>query len=141
MKLSENQYVSKIDKSKKNRVCFCIPNRYLTLDTTNINEILGEFNIPGGYELDKKEINSTIYSKFKNSKIQELKNLEMFYFSKHFKPINKKAFIYNSINVLSKMYLLKGDEVEIVEEKKEWLRIRYYGKKVIEGWIKQGDIE
>jgi hypothetical protein len=41
----------------------------------------------------------------------------------------------------TKMYLLNGDEVEIIEEKDEWLRIRYYGKKVIEGWIKKSDVE
>jgi hypothetical protein len=41
----------------------------------------------------------------------------------------------------TKMYLIKGDEVEIIEEKDEWLKIRYYGKKVIEGWIKKSDVE
>jgi hypothetical protein len=41
----------------------------------------------------------------------------------------------------TKMYLVKGDEVEIVEEKGDWVKIRYYGKKVIEGWIKKSDVE
>jgi len=39
------------------------------------------------------------------------------------------------------MYLLKNDEVEVLEEKEDWLRIRYYGKKTIEGWIKKSDVE
>ena len=39
------------------------------------------------------------------------------------------------------MYLLKGDVVEILQEKDDWLQIRYYGKKTIEGWIKKGDVE
>jgi SH3-like domain-containing protein len=39
------------------------------------------------------------------------------------------------------MYLIKGDEVEVLEEKGEWLKVRYYGKKIIEGWIKKSDVE
>lgn len=39
------------------------------------------------------------------------------------------------------MYLVKGDEVEIVKEKGKFLKIYYYGKKTIEGWIKKSDIE
>jgi SH3-like domain-containing protein len=39
------------------------------------------------------------------------------------------------------MYLIKGDEVEVLEEKGEWLKIRYYGKKVVEGWIKRSDVD
>ncbi|MFY7987347.1 MAG: SH3 domain-containing protein [Flavobacterium sp.] len=51
------------------------------------------------------------------------------------------AIIYNTPNSPTKMYLIKGDEVEILEEKGEWLKIRYYGKKTIEGWIKRSDVE
>jgi SH3-like domain-containing protein len=39
------------------------------------------------------------------------------------------------------MYLIKNDVVEVLEEQEDWLRIRYYGKKVIEGWIKKSDVE
>ncbi len=39
------------------------------------------------------------------------------------------------------MYLLKDDIVEIIEEKEDWLHIRYYSKKVVEGWIKKSDVE
>ncbi|NBB32005.1 hypothetical protein [Cellulophaga sp. BC115SP] len=52
-----------------------------------------------------------------------------------------KSIIYDSPNSPTKMYLIKGDEVEILEEKEEWLNIRYYGKKIIEGWIKKSDIK
>lgn len=53
-----------------------------------------------------------------------------------------KTSIYSSISplILTKMYLLKGDEVEVLKEKSEWLNIRYYGKKNIEGWIKKEDV-
>jgi len=52
-----------------------------------------------------------------------------------------QSIVYTSPNTPTKMYLLKGDEVEIIEEKNEWLKIRYYGKKTIEGWIKRSDVE
>ena len=42
---------------------------------------------------------------------------------------------------MSKNYLKKGDEVEVLEEKNIWLKIRFYGSKIIEGWIKKSDIE
>ncbi len=57
------------------------------------------------------------------------------------KIILTKSLLYSHINQTTKMYLLKGDEVEILEEKDDWLKIRYYGKKTIEGWIKRSDVE
>lgn len=51
-----------------------------------------------------------------------------------------KASIYSTPNKATKMYLVKGDEVEILAEKGQWLKIRYYGAKTIEGWIKKSDI-
>jgi len=51
-----------------------------------------------------------------------------------------KSIVYSSPDIVTKMYLEKGNEVEILEEKGEWLHIiRYYGKKIIEGWIKKED--
>jgi hypothetical protein len=59
-----------------------------------------------------------------------------------FKKLSALKVYLNSIpNKPTKMYLIKGDEVEILEEKGEWLKIRYYGKKTIEGWIKKSDVE
>ena len=52
-----------------------------------------------------------------------------------------KSIIYCTPNKPTKMYLLKGDVVEILQEKDDWLQIRYYGKKTIEGWIKKSDVE
>jgi len=52
-----------------------------------------------------------------------------------------KSFIYSSPNIPTKMYLFKGDKIETLEEKGEWLKIRYYGKKIVEGWIKKRDVE
>ena len=52
-----------------------------------------------------------------------------------------KSIIHRIPNKPTKMYLIKGDEVEILEDNGEWLKIRYYGKKTIEGWIKKSDVE
>lgn len=41
----------------------------------------------------------------------------------------------------TKMYLLKNDKVEILEEKDEWLYILYKGKKDIKAWIPKSAIE
>lgn len=58
-----------------------------------------------------------------------------------FKKTNIKTYIHSTPNTSTKMYLIKSDEVEILEENGEWLRIRYYGKRVVEGWIKKSDVE
>lgn len=52
-----------------------------------------------------------------------------------------KSNLFNTPNVATKMYLVKGDEIEILEKRSEWLKIRYYGKKIVEGWIKKSDVE
>ncbi|WP_337045414.1 SH3 domain-containing protein [Emticicia sp. 17c] len=53
--------------------------------------------------------------------------------------VNKTNIFFN-IDTPTRMYLIKGDEVEALEEKGEWLKIRYYGKKIIEGWIKKSNL-
>ncbi len=57
------------------------------------------------------------------------------------KIVLPKSTLYSMIKQPTKMYLIKGDEVEILEEQDDLLRIRYYGKKTIEGWIKRSDVE
>ena len=56
------------------------------------------------------------------------------------KIILNKSFIYTQDFQTTQMYLLKNDEVEILEEKGEWLKVRFYGKKTIEGLIKKSDV-
>lgn len=41
----------------------------------------------------------------------------------------------------TKMYLVKGDNVELVEEKDGWLHIIYHGKKDIDAWIPKDSVE
>ncbi|SOD20356.1 hypothetical protein [Pedobacter xixiisoli] len=40
----------------------------------------------------------------------------------------------------TKMYLIKGDKVEILSQDGQWVKIRYYGKATIEGWLRIDDI-
>ena len=39
------------------------------------------------------------------------------------------------------MYLIRGDQIEIIQKQTDWVKIKYIGKKVIEGWVKYSDIE
>ncbi|MFA7030615.1 MAG: SH3 domain-containing protein [Candidatus Cloacimonadaceae bacterium] len=55
----------------------------------------------------------------------------------------KKQPLYKSpsIDSKTKMYLIKGDKVEILEEKDNWLHILYKGKKEIKAWIPKDAIK
>jgi len=62
--------------------------------------------------------------------------------------IKDKSTIHKNLDTPTKMYLLKNDPVEIIEEKDNWLKIKYYPEKngewtgkTIEGWIKKSDVE
>jgi hypothetical protein len=54
-----------------------------------------------------------------------------------------KAFLYKSYGgPKSASYLVKSDLIEVLEEKDDWLKIRYYAKtKTIDGWIMRSDVE
>jgi hypothetical protein len=55
----------------------------------------------------------------------------------------EKQYLFDNPNKESKtkMYLLKNDKVEILEEKDDWLYILYKGKKDIKAWIPKSAIE
>lgn len=55
--------------------------------------------------------------------------------------IYPKIYLFDANFKKTRMYILKGDSVEIIEEKGDWFKIRYYGKSTIEGWIKKSDVE
>ena len=84
-----------------------------------------------------REIPLFVIESLRNNK----KDWEKYRLFVDFKKINKKVYLNIKLNQPTKMYLLKGDEVEVLEEQDDWLRIRYYGKKTIEGWIKRSDVE
>lgn len=137
--VSKSIYKIKIDNSYLFFRCDCVPTKYLNLPK-NYKSILSEFNLPGGFSIEIDEIKN---DQFKN-KIRYLSSKDTLantiFLNLEYKILNK-TIIYSSPNSPTKMYLLKGDEVEIIKEKDEWLKIRYYGKKTIEGWIKKSDVE
>ena len=60
--------------------------------------------------------------------------------------INKKAFLYTDLCTKTPMYLIKGDQVTILNEKidkndQKWYFINYKGKKDINMWIKAEDVD
>ncbi|MCP4971715.1 MAG: hypothetical protein GY932_14105, partial [Arcobacter sp.] len=58
------------------------------------------------------------------------------------KTIHQKTQpLYKTPPVKTKMYLIKGDKVEILEEKDDWLHILYKGKKDIKAWIPKSAVE
>jgi len=59
--------------------------------------------------------------------------------------VAEKAWMYDQPdnNSLTKLYLVKGDEVELLETTKDalWYRVRFKGTKLVEKWIKAADTE
>lgn len=53
----------------------------------------------------------------------------------------QKTTIFSTPEIPTKMYLSKGNQVEILKEENGWLNIRYYGTKTMEGWIKKEDVK
>jgi hypothetical protein len=51
-----------------------------------------------------------------------------------------KSIINSNPGIPTKMYLLKGDVLTIVEEKGEWIKIECEGKILVQGWIEKQDI-
>ena len=59
--------------------------------------------------------------------------------------INKRSYLYTSPNSISKMYLIKGEQVIINDVKslknEKWYLINYKGKKEINMWIKADSVD
>ncbi len=54
---------------------------------------------------------------------------------------SQKQPLYKTPPIKTKMYLIKGDKVEILEKKDDWLHILYKGKKDIKAWIPKSAVE
>jgi hypothetical protein len=141
-KITDNGFYTKSNTDSVFYKCICINSKYLNLPE-DYEEIQSEYNSPGGYELKNKGFKNKVILKMIGSLNKEnFDSLNIFILSKKINTIKStKTLIYSSPNSPTKMYLLKGDEVEIIKEKDEWLKIRYYGKKTIEGWIMKSDVE
>jgi len=51
-----------------------------------------------------------------------------------------KSIIYSEPGTATKMFLIKGDIATVLEEKGEWLKIEFLGKRLVTGWIKKEDV-
>jgi hypothetical protein len=52
-----------------------------------------------------------------------------------------KSMLYSEPEKPTKMYLIKGDIITVLEEKEGWIKIEYEGKKLITGWVKKEDVK
>lgn len=54
-----------------------------------------------------------------------------------------KQILYSAPNKNSKMkmYLIKGNKIDIIEEQDKWIKILFHGKKDIEVWIPKSAVE
>ena len=55
---------------------------------------------------------------------------------------NQKQYLYRnpSISSNTKMYVIKNDKVEILDDETDWYQILYRGKKDIKAWIPKGSV-
>ena len=83
--------------------------------------------------------NYVLVALLKNKK--DLQKVEQFLNKKYQQIKVAKSYIYNLSMQQTKAFLIKGDPIEVLEQRGNWLRIRYYGKKTIEGWVKKEDVE
>lgn len=51
-----------------------------------------------------------------------------------------KSIIYSEPGTATKMFLIKGDVATVLEEKGDWLKIEFLGKRLVTGWIKKKDV-
>ncbi|MCQ9122115.1 hypothetical protein BKG95_06030 [Rodentibacter pneumotropicus] len=132
----------------------------------SIDEFIDRFNddnlnIVSGLERYKKLTKIYPYNKHTRTKYLELiyklsklnlkeeKNyIEKFIFSNNFnyKIVLDKVYLYDSNGLKSNMYLIKGDKVSILDEKKtldgqSWYFINFKGKKDINMWIKADSVD
>ena len=120
----------------------------ISLDRFYISQDCNEISFGNSKNSDGFRTDYIEYSKIKN-----LSNDLLYDFFRLKRIKIHKVFIYLSSNInnektISKMYLIKGDPIEIVEEQGHWLRIFYYPEKngertgkTIEGWVKKTDVE
>lgn len=81
-----------------------------------------------------------IYHLAKNVPKEVMREIQKINPVKFYTIETNKSQIYETPQLKAKMYLIKGDIVECLERKKNWLKIRYYGKKTVEGWVKRSDV-
>ena len=125
------QYITIVDENNEtidiDRVFACEPNRIFLFYTS--------------YERIDSLTKPIVYLLYRRGKKDHQNYLKEFLDKTFTEITTSKVSIYTAPSILSKIYLLKGDLVEVLETKDVWIKIRYYGNKTIEGWIKKSDVE
>lgn len=52
----------------------------------------------------------------------------------------EKSFLYDNQLRKTKNYLIKGDKIEVLKKNANYCKVRFYGNKIIEGWVNNNDI-
>ncbi len=135
--LNENKYICLGSGGDPSGIEFSDDEKSMVL--TNLNEFY--------YSKVEKLPNKYLNFLFNQSK-KDKKNYIQEFLSVNYKLITNKTYIYSSKNTSTQMYLLQNDPVEVVAEKSNWIKIKYYPEKngewtgkTIEGWIKRSDVE
>ncbi|OOF56999.1 hypothetical protein BKK56_01745 [Rodentibacter genomosp. 2] len=147
-KIEHSSFVTSVDdyysSLNNNSELFCSKKKITSL---NENETLfftlypsGNNETPYYYSLDLRYFDGKIHLVKDNSDVK----VSMLDF-KSLGVINKdKQYLYSSPNNITKMYLVKGYKVNILEERNEkgsvWYFINYKGKKEINMWIKADSV-
>jgi hypothetical protein len=90
-----------------------------------------------GFEGTLEGVQTSFKYKSKENILKYLSNLN----NQQRNILQNKQLLYSEPQIKTKMYLVKGDEVEILEEKDDWLYILYKGKKDIKAWIPKSAVE
>ncbi|MFD2240361.1 SH3 domain-containing protein [Flectobacillus roseus] len=130
----ENTPIKVIHLSRKNQHI-----EYLDVWDYELSDYV--INLHGLGEGASQPMNGYIYRRAQNIPKEILSAISQIQSIKVLKVSSLRCILSLSPNNPTKMYLIKGDKVEVLEEQGNWLKIRYYGKKVVEGWIKRSDVE
>ena len=109
------------------RVFACEPNRIFLFYTS--------------YERIDSLTRPIVYLLYRQGMINHQNYLKEFLDKTFTKITTSKVSICTTPAIFSKVYLLRGNVVEVLETKDTWIKIRYYGNKTIEGWIRKNDVE
>ncbi len=125
---------------KPNSTLNSVNRQYIDIDTDNITSnyiFTPKSNIPNLEDFTHQEFESKYFEDhhydFKKLNLKNISNL------KTIKP--QKQSLYSQPPIKTKMYLIKGDKVEILEEQDNWVKILYKGKKDIKVWVPKEAVE
>ena len=142
-----NSYNASSTKTELNYVFSKLNGNILKMEQVNYSpeydRYYGYFlNFPNGINVE--DINGKLLSE-KYMKCEYLNESINSSSCKEIGFVNKRSYLYTSPNSISKMYLIKGDQVIINDVKslknEKWYLINYKGKKEINMWIKADSVD